>query len=317
MFLYDMPLEELAKCRFPLTREADFEAFWERKLAESRRQPLCAGAEKVDYSVPEVRVEKVSCEAFDGGRLVGYCITPAEIRPRPTLIFHHGYSGNRGTVADYLMWALQGFTCIAFDARGQSGESSDEARYPGGSRLGLLTKGIFDPDNYYVVRLFVDALRMVDFAVEREEVDPERIGVTGGSQGGGLALFTASMDERIRLCMPEVPGFCHFGRSLEITREFPWTELTGIFKQYPHDYEHIMRTLSYVELNNFTERIQCPTLISVGHVDALCVPSTIFSAYNRLQVKDRHLEYCPYAGHESGLMTELMITWARRYLVGT
>lgn len=315
MFLYDMPLEALAKCRLPQTKEPDFEAFWERKLDESRRQPLCPGAEKMAYAVPEVRVERVSCEAFDGGRLVGFCITPADIQPRPTLIFYHGYTGHKGTVANYLMWALQGFTCIAFDVRGQGGESSDDARYPGGGRPGWLTKGILDPNVYYMVRSYVDAVRIVDFAAQREDVDMEHLGVTGVSQGGGLSLSTASLDGRVRLCMSEVPGFCHFGRSLEITQEAPWTELTTFIREHPRDYERVMRTLSYVELNNFTDRIQCPAIISVGHLDALCVPSSIFSAYNRLEVKDRHLEYVPYAGHEGGLMTEQMVAWARRHLL--
>jgi len=315
MFLYDMPLESLAKCRYPQVKEPDFDAFWERKLEESRRQPLNAGAEAIAYPVKELRVQKVSCEAFDGGRLVGFCITPAEIRPRPTLVFYHGYTGSKGTVAHYLAWALQGFTCIAFDVRGQGGESSDDARYPGGSRPGWLTKGMLDPDAYYITRTYVDAVRILDLAANREDVDPDRLGVTGISQGGGLSLAAAALDPRVKLCMAEVPGFCHFARSLEITQEPPWTELTQFIRDHPRDYEGALRTLSYVELNNFTDRITCPTLISVGHLDALCVPSSIFSAYNHLAAGDRHLEYRPYAGHEGGLMPELMVAWSRRHLL--
>ena len=315
MFQFDMPLEQLRTCMFPQKKERDFDDFWRRMLAKSHEQPLYPLAEPVKYAVPDVRVDKVSFAALDGGRIVGWSITPIKVRRRPTLIFFHGYSGDKGRIAHYLMWALQGFTCLTFDVRGQCGESTDFAQYPSGRYTGWMTSGILEPETYYFARCYVDTVRAIDFAHTCLEVDPERIGIAGCSQGGGLSLASACLDQRTKLCMAEVPGFCHFGRTLEITRAAPWTDLINYFARRPQDIECAMRTLSYVELNNLTDRIQCPTLISAGLQDELCVPSSIFSAYNRIAVREKLLEVFPYNGHEAGLNIETMVAWARKHLL--
>ena len=316
MFLFDMPLEELETCMFPKKHEPDFDDFWRRMLARNAKQPLEPDAEPVKYSVPDVHVEKVSYAAFDGGRIAGWSVTPAKVRPRPTLIFFHGYGGDKGRVANYLMWALQGFSCLGFDVRGQLGDSTDLADYPGGHGTGWMTNGILDPGKYYFTRCYMDAVRAVDFALTCAEVDPKRIGTTGCSQGGGLSLAVACLDDRTKLCMAEVPGFCHFARTLEITKTPPWTDLISYMQRRPEDIDRVMRTLSYVELNNLTDRIQCPALVSAGLQDELCVPSSIFSAFNRIPVVEKLIEAFPYNGHEALLNIETMIAWARRHLMG-
>ena len=315
MFQFDMPLDQLKTCLFPQKKERDFDDFWNRMLARSREQPLSPLAERVEYAVPDVRVDKVSFAALDGGRIVGWSITPVKVRRRPTLIFFHGYSGDKGRIANYLMWALQGFTCLTFDVRGQGGESADFAKYPSGRASGWMTSGILDPEAYYFARCYVDTVRAIDFADTCLEVDPERVGVMGCSQGGGLSLAAACLDRRTSLCVAEVPAFCHFSRTLEITRAAPWSDLITYFARRPQDIECAMRTLSYVELNNMTDWIQCPTLISVGLQDELCVPSSIFSAYNRIPVREKLIEVFPYNGHEAWLNIETMVAWARRYLL--
>ena len=178
-----------------------------------------------------------------------------------------------------------------------------------------MTSGILEPETYYFARCYVDTTRAIDFANTCLEVDPQRIGTAGCSQGGGLSLASACLDRRTKLCIAEVPGFCHFSRTLEITRAAPWTDLITYFARRPQDIECAMRTLSYVELNNLTDRIQCPTLISVGLQDELCVPSSIFSAYNRIAVREKLLEVFPYNGHEANLNIETMIAWARKHLL--
>lgn len=315
MFQYDLPLEQLETYTLPQKREPDFEAFWRRILKNNQAQPLDADSEPVDYAVPDVSVENVSFEAYDGGRIVGWSITAQPVEPRPTLVFFHGYSGDKGRIADYLMWALQGFSVETFDVRGQLGDSSDFAEYPGGRFKGWMTSGILDPESYYFVRAFADTVRALDFAVTRREVDPDRIGVAGVSQGGGLALAAASLDERPALCLSEIPGFCHIGRTLQLTRTPPWDDLITYFQRRPQDIERAMRTLSYVELNNLTDRITCPTLVSAGLLDELCPPSSIFAAFNRIPAAEKQIDTFPFNGHDAGLNTERQIVWAREYLM--
>ncbi|RKY65234.1 MAG: hypothetical protein DRP99_00550 [Candidatus Latescibacterota bacterium] len=58
-----------------------------------------------------------------------------------------------------------------------------------------------------------DVMRLIDYALTREDVDPERIAITGNSGGGTVSLFAAACDVRIKV---SVPGsyFCTFRASI-------------------------------------------------------------------------------------------------------
>lgn len=315
MFRFDLPVDELRTFTLPQIRQPDFAAFWERMLVRSEEQPINPESQSLVYAVPHVKVEKVSFEAFDGGRIVGWLVAPVQGSRHPTLIQFHGYGGGRGNVSNYLMWALQGFAVLTFDVRGQNGESTDAAAYPDGRSPGWMSWGILEPEKYYFVRAYVDTVRAMDYACSRIEVDPERIGITGCSQGGGLSLAAVALDSRYKLCMAEVPAFCHFRRMLEMTKAAPWTDLIVRFQRHPELIEPAMQTLSYVEINNLAERIQCPTLVTVGMQDELCPPSTIFAAYNRIPAEEKQIDVFDFNGHEANLNIETMIAWARRHLM--
>ena len=315
MLLFDLPLETLRTFTLPQVREPDFDEFWRDVKERAHGQPLNAEREPVDYPVDGLVAYKIFFDAFEGGRICGWLIAREGARRQPTIVFYHGYGGTKGHVYDYLAWALQGYTVIATDVRGQAGESADNAPYPSGFTT-WATMGVLEPRQYYFVRAYADAIRTIDFAGSCDEVDGEHIGVMGASQGGALCLAAAALDDRPKLCMSDVPGFCHFKRTLELTQAQPWAEVTRYFATYPDKTEQIFRTLSYVEINNLADRIQCPTLISVGLVDMLCPPSTIFAVYNRLTCLKDIVVY-EFSGHEAGGFTyhaEKKLRWAKQYL---
>jgi hypothetical protein len=51
-----------------------------------------------------------------------------------------------------------------------------------------------------------DSMRAIDYLQSLEEVDPDRIGVTGNSGGGLNTLYTAALDPRVKACA--IAGFC-------------------------------------------------------------------------------------------------------------
>ena len=56
-----------------------------------------------------------------------------------------------------------------------------------------MTQGILDPATYYYRRVFTDAVRAVEAARTLDAVDAARVGVAGGSQGGGISLAVAGL----------------------------------------------------------------------------------------------------------------------------
>lgn len=310
----DLPLEQLQSYRPEPNPPSDLDAFWQRTVAEAATQPLNVTLEPIDYPVDGLAVSKLYYDGWRGSRICGWFLARAGVRAQPTLVFYHGYSGSKGQVYDYLGWALQGYTVLAVDVRGQSGESTDGASYPGGHATGWMTMGITSPEDYYYRGVYVDCVRALDAVSSRPEADPNRIGVTGVSQGGGLSLAVAALDRRPKLAMPEVPYLCHFRRALDVTNQNPYQEIAVYCNRRPEHYETVFRTLSYFDNLNLADRITCPVLMTVGLQDLICPPSTIYAVYNRIATP-KEMRVYPFGAHEAfPTHHEHKLRWARRYL---
>lgn len=119
MPIVDLPLEQLRVYHPEPNAPSDLERFWRETLAEASQTPLNASLEKIDYPVDDLDVSRVYYDGWHGARICAWLLAKAGARSQPTLIFYHGYSGSKGQVYDYLAWALQGYTIIAVDVRGQ------------------------------------------------------------------------------------------------------------------------------------------------------------------------------------------------------
>ena len=315
MPLGELPREALKTYRPDPPTPPDLRQFWRDTLAEASLAPLNPSLEQIDYPVAGLRVCRAFYDGWKGARICAWFLARDGARAQPTLVFYHGYSGSKGQVYDYLGWALQGYTVIAVDVRGQAGDSSDPGNYPGGHVSGWMTSGITSPQTYYYRGAYVDCVRALDFAVAQPEVDPDRIGVLGVSQGGGLSLAVAALDPRPKLSMPEVPFLCHFRRALEVTNQNPYQELAVYVNRYPDREETVYRTLTYFDNLSLADRITCPVLMTVGLQDLVCPPSTVFAVYNRLSSSEKDLRVYPYGVHEGfASHHEQKLAWARRIL---
>jgi dienelactone hydrolase len=58
-----------------------------------------------------------------------------------------------------------------------------------------------------------DIQRLLDWALKRDDVNPNAVVITGNSGGGMASLFTAALDERIHVCIPG-SYFCTFKDSI-------------------------------------------------------------------------------------------------------
>jgi|YNPNPStandDraft_1061719.scaffolds.fasta_scaffold07073_3 cephalosporin-C deacetylase len=317
MPLYDKPLAELVRYDPPFTREPDFDAFWEATLAESAQTPLRPRLTPLEYPARGVQVYEVYYEGWRGARICGWYLVPEGRGPFPALVQYHGYSGSKGEVYQYLLWASQGYVTLAIDVRGQSGASSDPGPYTGGHVSGWMTQGILDPQEYYYRGAYMDAVRALDFLCSRPEVDRRRIGIMGMSQGGGLTLAVAALDRRPALAMPEMPYLCHFQRALEMAMRGPYPEIAAYLRQYPKREEQVWRTLSYFDNLNLAPRITCPVLMTVGLQDDVCPPSTVYAVYNKIS-SPKEMKVYPYHNHEmTAAHWEDKLRWALYYLQGT
>lgn len=307
MPLFDLPLDQLRDYRPDRDEPADFGAFWSRTLAEAGEFPAAAEFTPYDLPFTGVDVFDVSFAGWGGHRINGWFLTPRGADgPLPCVMHYIGYSGGRGFPHDHLTWPAAGYAVFVVETRGQGGASvgspgATADPHGGGSPQapGMMTRGIMDPDDYYYRRVFTDAVRAVDVAAAHPAVDAERIVVSGGSQGGGIAQAVAGLRPDVKAALIDVPFLTHFRRALEITGRDPYQEIVRFLASLRGSADQVFRTLSYFDGVNFAAHATAPALYSVALMDDVCPPSTVFAAYNHWQ-GPKEITVWPWNHHEGG-----------------
>jgi predicted acyl esterase len=136
-------------------------------------------------------------KSFDGVPLDVNVTLPLKIQSKlPLLILSHGYAGSKIGLDDTLgsrMWAQLGYAVIAASARGfgdSCGSQTSRDADPAGCQSGWVRLD----DIRYEVR---DIQYLAGLLVDQGIVDPQKVGVTGGSYGGGVSLEAAMLKDRI------------------------------------------------------------------------------------------------------------------------
>lgn len=297
---YDISLEELKKYKPCLTKQPDFEDFWNNSKKKLSSVPIEYKLTEYDYPVHGIKVYRISYLGFESANIDGWFAVPNKDRPHPGMVLFHGYNwALDGQIHDVVNLALKGYATLIMLVRGQQGESVDNVVSSSGFTAGWMTKGILSPEEYYYRAVYLDALRAVEVLASMDNVDESRIGVTGGSQGGGLTLAAAALSDIPKVAIADYPYLSHFERAIEITPTGPYLEINEYLRRntHPKFEEQAKKTLSYFDIMNLAPLIKSYTWISSGLIDEVTPPSTIFAAYNHLKCQ-KEISVHRYFGHE-------------------
>ena len=305
MPLYDFSLRDLRQYQSDVVAPPDFDAFWDRTLAETRAFPLAPQFEPYDAGLRLVDVFDVTFAGFGGHPVKGWLILPRDRpAPLPCVVKYIGYGGGRGFPHEHLMWPTAGYALLVMDTRGQgSSWSKGDTPDPVGSDAaspGSMTRGILSPDTYYYRRVFTDAVRALETARSHPSIDPTRLAVVGGSQGGGISLAAAGLDAGVKALMPDVPFLCDFPRAVTVTPRDPFPEISRFLAVHRDKVAQVFSTLSYFDGVCFAARSTASALFSVGLMDTICPPSTVFAAYNAFAGADKTINEYGFNDHEGG-----------------
>src|SRR6202021_3204830 len=118
--------------------------------------------------------------------------------------------------------------------------------------------------DYYYTRRFPDAARAVDPAIELAAgtgTGPTpRIAVTGGSQGGALALAAAALRaDVVRVCHADVPFLCDIQRAITLAPHAPYTEIPEFLAKNVQLIDTALNTLRYVDCALLARRMMART----------------------------------------------------------
>lgn len=161
----------------------------------------------------EYRIEKLLYQSMPGIFVTANLYVPQIGEgPFPGILFPCGHSENGKASRLYHSAALglvkKGFVVLLYDPPGQGEryqylEKNGELILPSPTRehTYLANPMFLIGEHLMAVRIW-EAIRGIDYLQSREEVDPARIGVTGNSGGGTVALHLTPLEERIQVAVP-------------------------------------------------------------------------------------------------------------------
>jgi len=314
MPMVDMPLAELKQYTGINPRPDNFDAFWDEALEEMRRTPHRTELIPAKFQADFAECFDLYFDGTGGSRIHAKYLRPANRKGKcPVILQFHGYSADSGDWVEKLGYVAAGFCVAALDCRGQGGLSEDLGPTRGTTYKCHFIKGLDgDPKDLFYRHMFLDTAKLADIVLGFSEVDENRAGATGASQGGALTVACAALEPRIKKLAPVYPFLSDYKRVWEMDlAKDAYEELRYYFRRFDplHEREdEIFTRLGYIDIQHLAPRIWGETLWAVGLMDTVCPPSTQFAAYNKIPGKKEMLIYPDY-GHEhiKGLADKIFI----------
>jgi cephalosporin-C deacetylase len=303
MPILDLPLAELQTYAGRNPRPVDFDEFWERSLAEMRNVDPRTEMIPAAFQAPFAECFDLYFTGVRGARVHARYLRPKNRpEPHPAILQFHGYSGNAGDWSDKLNFVAPGFSVAALDCRGQGGFSEDTGGIKGNTLHGHIVRGLDDsPENLLFRQIFLDTAQLAQIVMALPEVDADRVGAMGGSQGGGLTLACAALVPRIKKLAPVFPFLCDYLRVWEMDlASGAYAELREFFRLFDPTHareQEIFTRLGYIDVQHLAGRIRGEVMMGTGLMDSICPPSTQFAAYNKIKAP-KHMVIYPDFGHE-------------------
>lgn len=305
---FDFPFEKLVTYQGINPRPADFDEYWDRALAEMHSIDPQVTLVPAEFQAPFAECFHLYFTGVGGARVHAKLLRPKHATsPHPALLMFHGYSGNSGDWADKLGHVARGVTVAALDCRGQGGLSQDVGDVTGNTLRGHIVRGLSDalagrPEKLLFRQIFLDTAQLAKIVMEMPDVDPDRVGATGGSQGGALTVACAALEPRIKRAAPIFPFLSDYRRVWEMDQaKDAYQELKDYFRLFDPRHEQedaIFEKLGYVDIQFLAGRIRGEVLWAMGLMDTICPPSSQFAAYNKITAA-KSLAIYPDFGHET------------------
>jgi cephalosporin-C deacetylase-like acetyl esterase len=274
-------------------RPGDFDAFWDATLAEQAKIPanlqLTVAKEEPNHTLYKFRFDGLMDRQFHGWLAVPK--TPGKYAAHLTL-------PPSGIHPPYMPYAGANVVGMSLAIAGQEPEPP-----PGGYKhWDYWRSGIESRETWYYRAVFAACSRAVDLLAERPEVDPAKICVTGGSQGGGLSFIAAGLNPKVGMAICGSPGL--FGLEWKL-RHFGYTYWPPIHigddptkPVDPAQLEARIAVVRYCDAANFAPRIRGAVLLNLGMQDHVTAPAGALAAWPRLtQAKARAILVDPWGGH--------------------
>jgi dipeptidyl aminopeptidase/acylaminoacyl peptidase len=281
----------------------DLDTGEERRLTQANEDVLA------ELALPTVT--QLHFPGIDGAPVEGWFLQPpAAEAPLPTLLNIHGgphAAWGAHFSFDNLMFTGAGYGILLVNHRASTGY---------GDAFATAILGDWGNLDY------ADLMSGVDYAIEEELADPDRLGVFGISGGGNLTGWVIGHTDRFKAACPENPVFNWFSMygASDVGADFSVRELGGT----PYDAEDVYRRCSPI---TYAHHCTTPTLFLQHENDNRCPAEQTEQFFSVLRVNGVPAEMLRFPGTPHGgsvigpighrrAQNEALIDWMNRWVLG-
>jgi dienelactone hydrolase len=255
----------------------------------------------------------------------GSCVPAVLFRPKtaqkkmPAIVLTYGHGSSKAAPSyNYAaqLYARLGMAVLAIDPIGEDERSKN------GKKLGTREHDHAENDRRardarrpIMGKLVFDSMRAIDFLLERNDIDSERIGVIGHSLGGAVASWTAALDPRVKMAIVCGWGFddslTSYGKSCtripnaEMRKICSWSEFATL--SAPHCAVFVMNGTADLIIDRAGDHH-----VWVGTQSVADQANRIFQRFDSKSTMECWLE--TGGGHRPYFLHRDAVKWVNRHL---
>jgi len=270
----------------------DFDAFWANK--KQRLAELAMNEQIAPVASPDPAIEAfdIQLDCYGGPPARGYLARPkdAPAGTLPAILWVHGAHFFPSFLDQAMQGAKMGLLSMDLNGHGFPNGKPNEFyekhpihNLPGhGYYEQVYTYpyyGCEDRETTYFLGMYLRMIRALEYLKQRPEWNGKTLIVCGHSQGGLQAIAAGGLDPQVTLVAAGIPAMCEVGGRVEAWPRYGWPDADGKVNTQR------VNAMRYFDATNFARRIQAEAIFSVGFIDVVCQPTTVYAAYNSVQGK--------------------------------
>ena len=250
--------------------------FWDNlkeQLAQIPIEPIITFEADGDYSTSY----RINLPIIDDRRVYGYISVPDGEGPFPAVLQLPPF-GSSPNIVNPDFHTAERTGCLAMSISIHNAEPDEE------------DPQAYQPDiindenmNYYRYAI-LGAIRALDYLVSRDDYDGEHLAVMGVSQGGGLSLLLAGLDDRVKALAYSNPALCqHTGLKYDRASGFPYyLRKSEVEYGTQEHFDQTVAATKYYDAACIAKFYKGPSFGFIGYRDTICPPATSYAAFNQL-----------------------------------
>ena len=275
----------------------DFDAFWDGMKKRLADVPVAPSVRPVKAPLPDVESFDVTAPAL-GPQISAYMAKPVGAKPKslPVILTVHGAGVSDSSLGGSANWAARGFLAMDMNAHGLP--NGKPKQFYADLKVGVMKDYRYehksDREKAYFTGMMLRLVRAIDVLTAQPEWDGKHVVVSGASQGGYQAIAAAGIDSRVTFFAAGVPAGCDHSGML-VNRIAGWPKIVPVVDGKPD--MAVLEAYRYLDCMNFATRTKAKgAYFTVGFIDTTCPPTSIYAAYNQLNIPKQIYDDIP-SGH--------------------